>query len=200
MSQSEQINELVSALSKAQGQMRLAAADRSNPHFKSKYASLASTLETIREPLANHGLAVIQTFDSQAADPIVVTTLAHSSGQWISSRLTVLCAQKTNHALGSGITYAKRYSLAAIVGVASGDEDDDGNKSVEKGLPPVEFVSAEEHAEFKEMLDKCDEKFVKNMFVWAAQKFTSDQMNPLKKYMGKFIEKQTQPTGENDKT
>ena len=128
MNQSEQINELSKALCTAQSQMTFAKKDSKNPFFKSSYADLSSVWEACREPLTKNGLAVIQTFDSNHDENtvIVVTTLTHSSGQWINSRLKLPLVKKDPQGLGSAITYGRRYSLAAIVGVIA-DEDDDGN-------------------------------------------------------------------------
>ena len=128
MNQSEQINELSKALCTAQSQMTFAKKDSKNPFFKSSYADLSSVWEACREPLTKNGLAVIQTFDSDHDENtvIVVTTLTHSSGQWINSRLKLPLVKKDPQGLGSAITYGRRYSLAAIVGVIA-DEDDDGN-------------------------------------------------------------------------
>ncbi len=133
MNQSEQINELSKALSTAQGQMSFAKKDSRNPFFKSSYADLSSVWDACREPLTSNGLSVIQTFDANhdGGEVIVVTTLAHQSGQWISSRLKMPLVKKDPQGLGSAITYGRRYSLAAIVGVIA-DEDDDGNAATGK--------------------------------------------------------------------
>lgn len=125
MEQSETINELAAALSKAQGQIKGALKDSANPFFKSKYADLSSVWEACREPLSANGLAVIQTTCDSPNGVSVVTTLAHSSGQWIRGHMTLEPKDKTPQGYGSSITYARRYALAAIVGVAP--EDDDGN-------------------------------------------------------------------------
>lgn len=132
MNQSEQINELSKALSTAQSQMNFARKDSTNPYFKSNYADLSSVWEACREPLTSNGLAVIQTFDTDhdGNEVIVVTTLSHTSGQWVSSRLKMPLTKKDPQALGSAITYGRRYSLAAIVGVVA-DEDDDGNAATQ---------------------------------------------------------------------
>jgi len=126
--QSETINELAAALAKAQGQITGALKDSANPFFKSKYADLASCWDACRKQLSDNGLSVIQTTDleqSGTADCVVVvrTILAHSSGQWISGILPVKAKDDGPQAQGSGITYARRYALAAIVGLAQIDDD-----------------------------------------------------------------------------
>jgi len=129
--QSEQIGELAKALAAAQGEMDPAARSSANPFFKSKYADLAAVWDACREPLAKHDLAVIQT--TEAGDPqvvTVVTTLAHSSGQWIRGALSVKPVKGDPQSLGSALTYARRYALAAICGVAPEGEDDDAEAAV----------------------------------------------------------------------
>ncbi len=126
MNQSEQINEIAGALAKAQGDIKGAAKDSTNPHFKSKYADLASVWDACRQALSKNGLSVIQTPDTTADGVFLYTTLAHSSGQWIRGVMPVRPVQDTPQGLGSAMTYARRYSLASMVGVAP-DDDDDGN-------------------------------------------------------------------------
>jgi len=122
--QSDNIAELAAALSKAQGEITGALKDSSNPFFKSKYADLASCWDACRKQLAANGLSVIQTTEAFSDDRLVlVTTLAHNSGQWVRGFLPVLTKDASPQAQGSGLTYARRYALAAIVGLAQIDDD-----------------------------------------------------------------------------
>lgn len=126
---SEQIGELAAALAAAQGEMTAASKDATNPHFKSRYATLASVWDAIRGPLSQHGLSVSQVLESaeNGVGVAVRTLLLHTSGQWIASRYVMPITDKlTPQAMGSAITYARRYALSAIVGIAP-DDDDDGN-------------------------------------------------------------------------
>ena len=126
MNKSENINELAAALAKAQGEMRGAVKDSANPFFKSRYADLASVWDACRVPLTKNGLSVVQTNVGDGAEMVAVETiLLHSSGQWISSFLSVKPVKNDPQGIGSCITYLRRYSLAAMVGIAP--EDDDGN-------------------------------------------------------------------------
>jgi hypothetical protein len=119
---SAEINELAAALSVAQGSMKFATKDSTNPHYKSDYADLASVWEAIRKPLSDNGLAVSQL----PMGDHLHTLLMHKSGQWVSSETPIKCQIPTNpQAYGSGLTYARRYALAAITGITQGD--DDGN-------------------------------------------------------------------------
>lgn len=134
MEQSELINELAEALSKAQGQITGALKDSSNPFFKSKYADLASCWDACRKQLADNGLSVVQTTEFDEGQVFVVTALLHRSGQWIRGELPVKAKDDGAQAQGSGITYARRYALAAIVGLAQIDDDAEaaqGRKSTE---------------------------------------------------------------------
>lgn len=127
MNKSESIAGLAAALAKAQGQMKGAIKDSANPFFKSKYADLASVVEAIRAAFSANGLSYIQTVEPSDKDEVrVETTLLHSSGEWISCGVLSLPVSKVDaQGYGSALTYARRYSLSAAVGVAP--EDDDGN-------------------------------------------------------------------------
>jgi hypothetical protein len=122
---SASIGALAAALAKAQGAMNGAKKDAKNPFFKSQYADLASVWDACRAPLSANGLAVIQTTGGQAGAVEVITTLAHTSGEWIRGVLALHPVKADPQGIGSAITYARRYALAAIVGIAP--EDDDGN-------------------------------------------------------------------------
>ncbi len=87
MQTSEQINELAAALAKAQGQIQAASRDRENPHFRSRYADLASVWDACRVALSANGLAVVQGPALADRGVSVTTRLLHSSGQWAESTL-----------------------------------------------------------------------------------------------------------------
>ena len=125
MDKSESIKELAAALSKAQGAIEGAVKDTSNPFFKSKYADLASVWAAIRKPLAENGLSVTQFVEDTDHGIGVSTMLMHSSGEWVSSKFSMPVSKVDAQGVGSAITYARRYALAAVCGVAP--EDDDGN-------------------------------------------------------------------------
>lgn len=136
MNKSELLDQLGPALAKAQAKIKPAIKDQDNPFFKSKYADLAAVWEVVREPLTSNGVTVIQIPTTDAAKVSVETVLLHSSGQYISGTLTVTAAQTTAQAIGSAITYLRRYALAAFCGVAQDDDDgnaatrDSGNKKI----------------------------------------------------------------------
>jgi hypothetical protein len=134
---SEQINELATALAKAQAKIEGATKDKTNPHFRSSYADLASVWDACRSALTSNGLSVSQTAGASEDGRVRVTTiLMHSSGQWLCDDLVMKPVKDDPQGVGSCITYARRYALAAIVGVAP--EDDDGNAA---SLPQTTTIS-----------------------------------------------------------
>lgn len=168
--QSEQINELITALAKAQGEIKPANKTSINPHFKSKYADLSEVWEACREPLSKHNLAIVQTMNKDDQGILsLVTTLAHSSGQWIKSIYPLACKDHNNpQAWGSSITYARRYTLSSIVGIAP-DEDDDGNKASvinEKKTRDDKPKTIEKHqwTELNQLIDQCDSEYQKSIW------------------------------------
>lgn len=127
MEMSEQIDALAAALAKAQAAMKPAAKDSENPHFRSKYADLASIWDSCRKPLTDNGLSVVQA-PADAGDGVVAlrTVLLHASGQWMATTVSARLTKNDAQGVGSALTYLRRYSLAGMVGVVA-DEDDDGN-------------------------------------------------------------------------
>ena len=115
------LNELAAALAKAQGAMNNASMNRINPHFKSKYADLAALWDAVRKPLSDNGLSVVQII----RDGRLHTMLLHTSGQRLCSDYPLPATARPQE-MGSALTYARRYSLSALVGIAA-DEDDDAN-------------------------------------------------------------------------
>lgn len=130
------IGKLADALAKAQAEMEGAAKDSTNPHFRSKYADLASLREACR-PLSKYGIAHVQLPQAEGARVTVTTILIHSSGEWIASDLGLTAGQNTPQAVGSALTYGRRYGLAAMAGIAPTDEtDDDGEAAEPRNAPP----------------------------------------------------------------
>ena len=136
--QSETIGALAAALSKAQADITGALKDSSNPFFKSKYADLASCWDACRHQLAANGLSVVQTTRMTEQGLLLVTTLAHSSGEWIAGEMPVLTKDASPQGQGSGLTYARRYALAAIVGLAQIDDDAEAAQGRSSKTPQVD--------------------------------------------------------------
>ncbi len=153
--QSDQINELITALAKAQGEMKNAAKTSVNPHFKSKYADLSEFLDASREPLSKNNLAILQTVGRDEKDSVcLITMLAHGSGQYIKSIYPLICKDITNaQAMGSAMTYARRYSLGAIIGIAP---DDDAEQAV--GRYDTKLVQNKPDTKLAQTITEIDEK------------------------------------------
>ena len=126
MEQSETIGKISEALAKAQGSIKHAIFDSTNPHFKSKYASLSAVMDACKQPLSDNGIAIIQGASVVEKRLLISTMLAHTSGEWIRDSLSINLEKDTAQGIGSAITYGRRYALSAIVGIVA-DEDDDGN-------------------------------------------------------------------------
>ena len=124
---SDEIKDLALALSIAQGAMENAKKDSSNPFFKSKYADLSAIINAGKEAMKNNGLAISQIMEPDIEKAIVVTLLMHKSGQWIKSIVALKPTAANPQAMGSAITYARRYGYQAILGLSA--EDDDGNSA-----------------------------------------------------------------------
>lgn len=139
MTKSESIGKLGEAMSKAQAKMSGAAKDSSNPFFKSRYADLASNWDACRGPLTSEGLSVIQAARAEGAKVTVTTMLIHASGEWLSEDLTITAKEDTPQAVGSAITYARRYGLSSMVGIAP--EDDDGEAAHGRVSAPAQSVA-----------------------------------------------------------
>lgn len=132
MKHSEQINEIGAALATAQRQMKGAKKDSANPFFKSKYADLASVSAACMDALNDMGIAVVQAPSSGLDGSVSVETmLLHESGQWMSETVSGKAKDDGPQALGSLITYLRRYALAAFAGVAP--EDDDAEAAEARG-------------------------------------------------------------------
>ncbi|MDB4302132.1 ERF family protein [bacterium] len=135
MNKSESIAELAKALNKFQAECSGAKKDADNPFFGSKYANLEAVINCAKSALDNNGLAVSQFPLMDQGYAGVETILMHSSGEWISNTLLLACKKQDPQAMGSAITYARRYAYQSVLGIPS--EDDDGEKSMSRNQAPV---------------------------------------------------------------
>lgn len=128
---SSETKDLYTALAKAQAEMPTAGLNAANPYFKSRYADLAEIVRVSRPALTKHGLSVTQQLISNDdGSNLLITTLAHSSGQWVESRMRILPPKNDIQSLGATITYIRRFSYASLISVTISDEDDDGETVV----------------------------------------------------------------------
>jgi hypothetical protein len=125
-------SKLAEALSKAQSEMKNAVLNRTNPHFRSKYADLSAVREATLPALTKNGLAITQTMQMQDGGMRLITRLHHISGEFLTSEFPLPMQVDKPQVVGSATTYARRYCWAAICGIAS-DEDDDAEVAQANG-------------------------------------------------------------------
>ncbi len=181
MTTSEKIGSIAQAIVKAQAEMPKLLADSDNPYYKSKYIALADLIKEVRPILAKHGLAVIQGVSGDGEKAVIITTrIIHESGEWIEESFTMPVVAKrskgatpqyykeatpqdykeaTPQDYGAAVTYARRYSLAGILGVASEEDDDANSISVQKPIDRTAPVKAApvKHDDLKPLKDKLVE-------------------------------------------
>lgn len=140
---SDSISNIATALGKAQGELKAIQKDSVNPHFKNSYASLDTILETVRPVLAKHGLSLVQgateCYSADEGRPMAIsveTMLIHSSGEWIKNSAIIPLAKADPQGAGGALTYGRRYSVAALLALAT-EEDDDGNTASGNPGAPV---------------------------------------------------------------
>ena len=133
---SAEIDQLATALAKAQGEMSVAAKNQKNPFFKSNYADFQAIIQASRPALCKYGLSVVQPpfiyeelADGSGGNSYLVTILMHSSGQWIKSKARHNPPKNDIQSLSSYNTYLKRMCYTSLIGVVTG-EDDDGEAAV----------------------------------------------------------------------
>lgn len=189
MLMSESVNELAAALAKAQGQMEAAIKDASNPHFKSRYATLAAVWIAIRKALSENQLAVVQCERESSKDEVILDTiLLHSSGQWISGTGSYPVSRQDAQGRGSALTYARRYSLMAMVGIAP--DDDDGNAAVNAKPQDVAYAKkVEAKSVIIDAILETDQLLAVEDFKSAIQGATTpDELAKLLPEIGKLPE------------
>ena len=134
MRTSAEITEIAQALIGFQASIEAAPKDAENPFFKARYADLATVWGVCRKALGDHGLAVIQSPGFDGGRVTLTTRVVHKSGQWLEGELSMQPMKNDPQAIGSCITYARRYALSAMLGVVT-EEDDDGNAATIKMSP-----------------------------------------------------------------
>lgn len=185
---SPEIGAIMEALSKAQAAMAGAREDSENPYFKSSYADLTSVWNACRKPLAENSLGVTQIVQVLNGDRHLVSILGHPSGQWIKSIMPIKVAKDDAHGLGSALTYCRRYSLAALVGVCPADDDGNeatGKPKLEDDEPPLaleikipDYIRNDQVEKFILECAKATNK-TRNQMVMAANSYPEDFVKRL---------------------
>lgn len=152
--QSEAVDKIIPALIKARGAFAAAVKGKTNPHFKSAYAPLDEVVEAVTPALLENGIFPTQQTEVGESCTILHTRFLHISGQWIGSTYPVHPIKSDPQAEGSALTYARRYALMALAGIAP-EDDDDG----EKAADATRKTEAQESAVVQEWIDTisgCD--------------------------------------------
>lgn len=120
---------IAAALAAAQAEMDKALKQSNNPAFRSKYADLGNVMDACMPALTRHGIALIQPTGEDASGRFVETILLHASGERLSCRVPLILGKNDMQGYGSAVTYARRYGLMCMAGIAP--EDDDGNAAAQ---------------------------------------------------------------------
>lgn len=145
MRKSDAIKDLATSLAKAQSEIKGAVKDSVNPFFKRNYADLESVWDAVRVPLSQNGLSVVQTTSfTPECGTCVITTLLHSSGQWIEGTLPIAAVKNDPQSIGSAITYSRRYALAAMVGVYQTDDDGENGQGRDETTHTISNVTKDQ--------------------------------------------------------
>lgn len=160
LTRSESLGQLAKALAAAQAEMKNPLKQTPNPFFKSLYADLAEVRDCVLPVLAKHGLAIVQLPVEMEAGPALETVMLHSSGEWIGSTMLLRNDKPTPQGIGSALTYARRYALQSIAGVAAEADDDgnhaSGNTAKHQAKPaPEPAPDANLVAELQKLLEQC---------------------------------------------
>ncbi len=206
---SDEIKQIASALSKAAAGIKPALKSAENPFFKSSYADLKEIDHACRSALTENELAISQVTMPIDGIPFLVTILMHSSGEWIKSFYPITYDKSTPQAIGSGVTYARRYSLAAICNVVTEDDDGEAATKREKEIPKKAQPHTPDMVVKREYLDeqiRAAQKSAKELFIdrmnnagdlkelqsivsEAPAEFINDKFNEyVKKLESKFVE------------
>lgn len=140
LTHSEQIDQLASALADAQADLGTVIKQSQNDAFGSKYADLTRVWEAFQRVGPRHGLSVVQMpghFDAVSRTMSLSVKLMHNSGQWLGGVMSMPLSRGDAHAYGSACTYARRYSLAALIGICPQDDDGNDASGVQVGFNAV---------------------------------------------------------------
>lgn len=179
-------NELIVALVKAQQEISPPVKDKTNPMFKSKYASLDSICEAVRLPLAKNGLNLSHSVESTESKHILHTTLSHVSGEQMVTSMPMFLDKVTSQGFGSALTYAKKYAICSLLSLPS-DEDDDGNAATVQqssySQPKVKYLTGDQIQKIILLTDGDAERIEKLKKVYEV-----DNLNNIPQENWEFIE------------
>lgn len=175
MNKSESIANLSVAMAKAFPEIENAAKDKTNPHFRSKYADLGNVVDAVKPALQKHGLWFSQVSYDIENHAAIETVIIHTSGEWMSCGIVSVPVSKADaQGFGSALTYARRYSLSAAFGVAP--EDDDGNKA--SASPPKPAAKPRNDMTKEQLLKLVNDASTKELLsiAWRAMSETEQEL------------------------
>lgn len=167
MNKSESIAKLAVAMVKAQTQVGIAIKNAINPHLKNKYADLGAVWDAIAPAMKEYDLAVVQMpAPSDDGRLHLETVLLHESGEWLSNVMVMPLAKQDPQGYGAALTYARRYALAALMGVTQ--DDDDGARAVASQKQEIAY-------DWTQRIGECgSEDELKSMFTEAIKAVGGD--------------------------
>lgn len=174
---SQELDQIAGAIAKAQSIVKHPTKSRENTHFKNKYAELAGVID-VGKVLNDTGVAIIPTTALTESGLTHTLLLAHESGQWFESDLTIPLSKADAQGVGSALTYARRYHLSMALNVAS-EDDDDGNtaasqsrRSSEPVAPPPAPVDGPVSAEYVQQVQEAAAKLgasLEDVSAWVTE-------------------------------
>lgn len=181
---SPQIEQLADALSKAQGEIKGAATDATNPHFGQQYATLYSCLNACRDPLRKNGLSVVQVPTRKEKSVALETMVIHSSGQWIAGQFSAEPVARGDKPvspqdIGLTLSYLRRQALTAFLGIAQADDDALSASGIVELLAAeiLEYMTPEDIKAWE-----AKEPFAEEALVRISQLFPMDRSREIKLY------------------
>ena len=180
---------IAKALATAQMEMTKAQKDSNNPHFRTKYADLGNVMDACMGALNKNGIAVIQPVTDGEGGRCVSTRFIHESGEMLECSVPLIVGKNDMQGLGSAITYARRYGLMSLAGIAP--EDDDGNQA-SKNPPKAQEVSPQQYISLRDKAEQAgvaEAKICEMAGVSDLQQFPSDKFAAAMGKLEKTIEK-----------
>lgn len=179
------MSDAIKALVKAQKAMGAVLKNASNPHLKSKYADLGSVLDACQSALHDNGFAIMQPCGKDQEGAYVETVLAHESGESFASRVYLVIGKQDMQGVGSAITYARRYGLLGMAGLAPEDDDGEATKAPKReALPPFDPVAA--HDRIAKKLEAAS-SLADLVEAWKSEAGTIKEVTEARADLGKSI-------------
>ena len=179
------MSDAIKALVKAQKAMGAVLKNASNPHLKSKYADLGSVLDACQSALHDNGFAIMQPCGKDQEGAFVETVLAHESGESFASRVYLVIGKQDMQGVGSAITYARRYGLLGMAGLAPEDDDGEATKAPKREAPPP-FDPVAAHDRIAKKLEGAS-SLADLVEAWKSEAGTIKEVTEARADLGKSI-------------